>query len=287
MLSFRAERGIWILGNVWETQVPHFVREDKRAKYPRPILCRARSSSQPFVQKLPRDLMLDFSRFQVLTFDCYGTLIAWEDGILPRLQHILTAHGRIADDVTLLRLYGEFEALAEHGEYRTYREVLQSVVRQFGQEFDFVSSEKEIRSLAESLATWKSWPDTVPALHSLQKRFRLAVISNVDDDLFAATRPRLEVQLADVITAEQARAYKPSLKIFELALSRIGVPAHRVLHVGQSIYHDVVPAQSLGLATVWVNRPSPRKGLGAVRPAQGHPDLEVTSLAELAALAVG
>jgi len=91
------------------------------------------------------------------------------------------------------------------------------------------------------------------------------------------------VKFDQVITAQQAGAYKPSLKIFELALSRIGIPANRILHVGQSIYHDVIPAQSLGLATVWVNRPSPRSGVGAVKSAEGRPDLEVSSLAELAA----
>jgi len=229
--------------------------------------------------------MLDFSRFEVLTFDCYGTLIAWEDGILPCLHRILAAHGKDTDDVTLLKLYGDFEAAAERGEYRSYREVLQSVVRQFGRKLGFIPTSEEETSLPESLAMWNPWPDTVPALRELGRHFRLAIISNVDDDLFAATRPHLEVQFAEVITAQQARAYKPSLKVFELALSRIGVPAHRVLHVGQSIYHDVLPAQSLGLATVWVNRPSPRKGVGAVRFAEGRPDLEVSGLAELAAAA--
>jgi 2-haloacid dehalogenase len=129
------------------------------------------------------------------------------------------------------------------------------------------------------------WPDTVAALRQLKSRFRLAILSNVDDDLFALTRTKLEVDFDDVITAQQAQAYKPSLKIFESALSRIQTPAHRVLHVGQSIYHDVVPAQALGLATVWINRPSARPGIGAVKAAEAKPDLIVTSLAELAAVA--
>ncbi len=111
----------------------------------------------------------------------------------------------------------------------------------------------------------------------------MAILSNVDDDLFALTRPQLEVAFDEVITAQQAQAYKPSLKLFELALSRIHAPAHRVLHVGQSIYHDVIPAQALGLATVWVNRPSSRPGVGAVKAAEAKPDLTVSSLAELAA----
>jgi 2-haloacid dehalogenase len=143
-----------------------------------------------------------------------------------------------------------------------------------------------MRSLPESLPNWKPWPDTVAALRQLKTRFRLAILSNVDDDLFAATRPQLEVDFDEVITAQQAQAYKPSLKLFELALSRIHAPAHRVLHVGQSIYHDVVPAQALGLATVWVNRPSARPGVGAVKLAEAKPDLTVTSLAELAAAAL-
>ena len=202
--------------------------------------------------------MLDFSRFEIFTFDCYGTLIDWEDGILRCLRRILAAHGKDTEDATILQLYGDFEARAERGEYRSYREVLQSVVRQFGEQLGFTPTEQEVRSLPESLPFWKPWPDTVSALFELHRRFRLAVVSNVDDDLFAATQPQLGLEFDQIVTAQQAKAYKPSLKIFELALSRFGVPAHRVLHVGQSLYHDVLPAQSLGLATVWVNRPSAR-----------------------------
>jgi len=229
--------------------------------------------------------MLDFTRFEVLTFDCYGTLIDWEDGILRCLHRILAAHGKDkdTDDATILRLYGDFEARAEQGEYRRYREVLQSVVRQFGEQLGFAPTDEEVRSLPESLKEWKPWPDTVTALRELHDRFRLAIISNVDDDLFAATKPQLAVEFDQIITAQQAGAYKPSLKIFELALSRAGVPAHRILHVGQSVYHDVLPAQSLGLATVWVNRPSARAGVGAVKAVEGRPDLQVSSVAELAA----
>jgi len=229
--------------------------------------------------------MLDFSRYEILTFDCYGTLINWEAGILPAFRRILSAHGKSVDDATLLNLYGDFEQKAEAGAFQNYREVLASVVRQLGEELAFTPSDDEVRSLADSLPGWKPWPDTVVALRQLKSRFRLAVVSNVDDDLFAGTRPQLGVELDEVITAQQAQAYKPSLKMFEVALKRINAPAHRVLHVGQSIYHDVVPAQSLGLATVWVNRPSARPGVGAVKSAEAKPDLTVQSLAELATLA--
>lgn len=230
--------------------------------------------------------MLDFSRFEVLTFDCYGTLINWEAGILPAIHAVLSAHQKDVDDATLLRLYGDFELRSEQGTFRPYREVLASVVRQFGTEFGFTPTAAEVRSLPDSLSTWTPWPDTVSALRQLKSRYCLAILSNVDDDLFAATRPQLEIEFDELVTAQQAQAYKPSLKLFELALNRIHAPAHRVLHVGQSIYHDVIPAQALGLATVWVNRPSARPGVGAVKAAEAKPDLTVSSLAELATAAI-
>ena len=230
--------------------------------------------------------MLDFTRFEVLTFDCYGTLINWEAGILSALHRVLSAHGKKIDDPTILKLYGDFELRSEQGTFRSYREVLESVVRQFAAEFNVTPSAEEVRSLPDSLPAWKPWPDTVAALRQLKTRFRLAILSNVDDDLFADTRRQLGVDFDEVITAQQAQAYKPSLKLFELALGRINAPAHRVLHVAQSIYHDVIPAQSLGLATVWVNRPSARPGVGAVIAAEAKPDLTVSRLAELAAAAL-
>jgi 2-haloacid dehalogenase len=230
--------------------------------------------------------MLDFSHFEILTFDCYGTLIDWESGILSALHRILKAHGKKIDDAAMLKLYADFEQRSEQGTFLLYREVLASVVRQFGDHLGFTPTTAETDSLPDSLTSWKPWPDTVQALRRLKTRFRLAILSNVDDDLFAGTRPQLGVEFDEVITAEQARAYKPSLKLFKLALSRAQAPAHRVLHVGQSIYHDVIPAQALGLATIWVNRPSIRPNIGAVKAAEAKPDLTVSSLAELASAAV-
>ena len=231
--------------------------------------------------------MLDFTRFEILTFDCYGTLIDWEAGILPALRRILSAHAKEIDDATLLKLYGDFELRSEQGDISPLsRSPGDRWSASLAPNSDSLPPPKKCSSLPDSLPTWKPWPDTVAALHQLKTRFRLAILSNVDDDLFAVTRPQLEVDFDDVITAQQAQAYKPSLKIFELALSRINAPAHRVLHVGQSIYHDVIPAQALGLATVWVNRPSARPGVGAVKAAKAKPDLTVSSLAELAAAAI-
>jgi 2-haloacid dehalogenase len=228
--------------------------------------------------------MLDLTRFKVLTFDCYGTMIDWETGIFSALRPILAAHKRSIPDSELLQLYSELEASAEQGEFLRYRDVLQSVVRGFGERLGFSPTDAEVRSLPDSLVNWQPFPDTVEALRKLKSRYQLAVISNVDDDLFAATAPKLGVAFDHVITAQQAACYKPCMRIFKLAEERTGVSRDQWLHIGQSIYHDVIPAQSLGIATVWVNRPSPRPGAGAAKAAAGTPDLEVPNLKTLADL---
>lgn len=225
--------------------------------------------------------MLDFSHFQVLTFDCYGTLIDWETGLLGALRPVLRTHGRQLRDEQILALYAELEPLAQNP-YRPYHEVLRDVVRGFGKRLGFQVSDAEVSSLPESLKTWAPFPDTIAALRTLKARYRLAIISNTDDGLFAATARQLEVAFDEVVTAEQARAYKPSLAPFKLALQRLGSPSERVLHVGQSVYHDVVPAKSLGLATVLVRR----RGFGATRAMAQQADLEVPDLRSLAALAL-
>jgi 2-haloacid dehalogenase len=229
-------------------------------------------------------LALDFSRFNIITFDCYGTLIDWETGILGAIRPILSAHDAHLSDADVLRMYGEIEAEEESGEYQPYREVLQAVVRGFGTRLGFAPAEKEQQSLPNSLANWKPFPDTVAALRQLKQKFKLGILSNIDRDLFSVTAPQLEIEFDHLLTASQARAYKPSLDIFRLAQKKVGLPPQQWLHVGQSIYHDVIPAQSLGIATVWVNRPSPLPNSGAAKPALGRPDVEVSSLKDLADL---
>jgi len=226
---------------------------------------------------------MDFSRFTTISFDCYGTLIDWESGILPVLRSVLRNRDLILSDARVLELYGEFEAEAESGPYQSYRDVLQSVVRAFANRFDFNASAEEIRSLDESVRAWAPFSDTVLALRELQKRYRLAIISNIDDDLFAQTRKQLDVEFDGVITAERAGSYKPSINNFQLALRTLEISPDRLLHAGQSVYHDIVPAGSLGISTVWVNRKSARPGIGAVRSSVGKPDLEAPDLASLAA----
>ena len=228
--------------------------------------------------------MLDFAQFEYLTFDCYGTLIDWETGILAALRPILEAHSVSTPDTTLLEIYGELEAGAEAGEYKTYREILDTVVRGLGERLGFTASPTEAQSLPQSIADWPPFPDTVAALRKLHARYKLAIISNVDDDLFASSAKLLQVPFDAVITAQQARSYKPSLNNFRLALDRIGKPKEKILHAAQSLYHDVVPTRELGIKNVWVNRRGSKSGSGATKPAVALPDLEVPDLRSLADL---
>jgi 2-haloacid dehalogenase len=230
--------------------------------------------------------VLDFSRFEWLSFDCYGTLIDWESGIVGYLQPFLQSKSCNLSAAEILNLYSEFEPRQQSGEYRSYRAVLAGVVHDFAREFNFDVTGAEADRLAASIPTWQPFADTVPALRCLHSRFKLAIASNIDDDLFAESSRHLQIPFDAVVTAQQVRGYKPSLNHFEELLRRIAVPREHLLHVAESLYHDVVPASSLGIATVWVNR---RKGktAAASKLVTARADLEVSDLAELADLAAG
>ena len=228
--------------------------------------------------------VLDFDSFEVMSFDCYGTLIDWESGILAALRPVLGRHGKTLSDEETLGLFAELEPVIQQGDYAAYRDVLGSVVVQIGRRLGFVPSVSEVACLANSVADWGAFPDTVEALHSLARRYKLAVISNTDDDLFASSAAQMTVDFEWAITAQQAMSYKPSLDVFQLALDIFGTKPQRVLHVGQSLYHDIAPARQLGMATVWVNRRRDREGSGATLAASVTPDLEVPDLKTLASL---
>lgn len=226
--------------------------------------------------------MLRFDDFDVLTFDCYGTLIDWETGILDALRPVFDAHRAEPAPERTLELYGELESAAERGPYREYRAILQTVLEGLGAQFGFTPTAKELERFSTSVTEWPAFPDSPGALQALRKKYRLAIVSNVDDDLFAHSAPRLQVRFDWIVTAQQVKSYKPSLNNFRMACDRIGVPRHRILHVAQSLFHDIAPANALGLSSVWVNRRHKKEGSGATPAAQARPDLEVPDLRTLA-----
>jgi 2-haloacid dehalogenase len=228
---------------------------------------------------------VDFDRFDALTFDCYGTLIDWETGIAEALGAVLVAHGVETPRESLLERYARHEAALEAGPYRPYRAVLGAALRGICDELGVDPTETEVETFGASVAAWPAFPDSADALERLHASFGLGVITNCDDDLFAASSERLGVTFDWIVTAQQARRYKPNPRGFELAFERIGLPTSRILHVAQSLFHDHVTAKRLGLSTVWVNRRHDQPGPGATPPAEAQPDLIVPDMATLADLA--
>jgi 2-haloacid dehalogenase len=227
---------------------------------------------------------LDLARFDALTFDCYGTLIDWERGILAAL-HAALGDAELPDE-RLLEAFARHEAAVEAGPYLAYREILRRTVRAIGEEVGHAPDADAVEAFGGSVAEWPAFADSPAALADLAARFRLGVITNCDDDLFAASERRLGLRFDEVVTAQQAHRYKPNPRGFELMFERLGLPTSRILHVAQSLYHDHVPAKRLGLSTVWVNRRAGRVGGGATPAAAATPDLEVPDLRTLADLAI-
>lgn len=231
---------------------------------------------------------MDYSSIRLITFDCYGTLIDWETGILRSLRTLLRNSPDPEDD-KLLNLYAEIEAEIESGPYMVYRAVLGRTAEKIGRRLGIPIQPGDAQRFAETLRIWKPFPDTVDALKSLARQYKLAIISNVDDDLFADTQRLLRTSFEFVITAQQVRSYKPSAKNFQEMMKRAeqaGVRKEEILHAAESLYHDIGPANALGLKTVWVHRRFDKPGFGATKPGTAMPSLRVRSVAQLAEMLV-
>ena len=229
---------------------------------------------------------LDYGAFDALTFDCYGTLIDWESGLLAALRTVLPAGtGDGAEDEALLVEYANAEATLEAGPYRRYREIagegMAAVARAHGAD----PTADDVARLGGSVADWPAFPDSHDALVRLKTRFRLGVLTNCDDDLFAASSERLGVTFDWVVTAQQVGSYKPAEANFAALFERVDVPRERILHVAQSLYHDHVPAQQLGMTSVWIDRRRGREGSGATPAAEVTPDASFRDMASFAAAA--
>jgi len=225
---------------------------------------------------------LDYRRFEALTFDCYGTLIDWETGILRGLRATLDGHGIDAPDDELLELYATAEERAEAGPYLRYREILARCLREVCRHYDVAPDDDAAAAFGGSVGDWPAFPDSSDALRALKTRFRLGVITNCDDDLFAASNQRLGVDFDWIVTAQAVGSYKPDPRNFEAAFARLALPRDRILHVAQSLFHDHVPAQELGLASVWIDRRHDRPGSGATPPATVIPDATFPDMASFA-----
>ena len=228
---------------------------------------------------------MDPTTLKAITFDCYGTLIDWEAGIAAYVAPLLARaapsrreQGEARPSVTPAAWVERWERIQFQmlRPYRPYREILQRSFDATMQYFGLEAFVDDGPGLARAVGDWMPFADTTRALRRLAKRYRLAIISNIDRDLLAATMGHLQAPFSSLVTAEDARAYKPDPAPFKLALERLGLPPGEILHAGFGWRYDLAPAQALGMRTAFVNRS------GGSAPEGAPPDLSVPSVESLA-----
>jgi 2-haloalkanoic acid dehalogenase type II len=195
----------------------------------------------------------------VVTFDCYGTLIDWDGGIAAAFRSALADDGIRLDLDRVLAAFHDLEPVVQAEPFRTYREVLAETARRVAARLGWALPDARAGFVAESLPSWRPFPDTNAALERLAGAgCRLGILSNVDDDLLAGSRRHFTVAFdpALIVTAQQVRSYKPGVRHFETA--RAALAGQRWLHAAQSAFHDVAPAHRLGIPVAWINRPGDR-----------------------------
>jgi 2-haloalkanoic acid dehalogenase type II len=210
--------------------------------------------------------------YDVITFDCYGTLVDWESGIAGAFTRAAAAEGIRIDIPEALRTYARVEPVVEQERYRSYRDVLTETAARTARALGWPLAWERAGFLAESLPSWPPFPDTNAALERLRAAgYRLGILSNIDDDLLAATLRHFAVDFDLIVTAQQVRSYKPSLPHFIAAREKIG--SARWLHAAQSNLHDILPTNAQGIANAWINRKREQPLIGGT-PGREFTDLE-------------
>jgi 2-haloalkanoic acid dehalogenase type II len=192
---------------------------------------------------------------KAITFDCYGTLIDWEGEIAQFFASMLAAHGMTGVDARALQRHWEEVQFTYIQQYRPYRQVLRETMSQACTDFGLPNSDEDTAAFADSMGRWRPFPDTSTSLRALQELgIKVVLITNTDDDIIRETQPLLGIEPDDIITAEQAGAYKPSHLGFHLARRRLGLAVEDIWHAGFGFKYDIIPAAELGYTTVWINR---------------------------------
>ncbi len=207
---------------------------------------------------------------RTITFDCYGTLIDWKAGLRRFLGEVLGPAAKTRGE-ELFAAYVRTEAVVESEAYQSYRSVLTCVVERLAVQFNVDLPPGRAAALPDMLPNWAPFADTNEALKRLKRRFQLGVLSNIDRDLFAKTARHFDVSFDFVVTAEDARSYKPGYGHFKRLIGLHGGP-DGLVHVAQSLFHDGIPASEFGLAFVWINRYG-QKSDGSVPMIGEYPDL--------------
>lgn len=212
----------------------------------------------------------------VISFDCYGTLVDWEAGITSFLTQTFKDKGVLADVSGVLKAREDIEFELIQGAYRSYSDILSLSLKDAFYRFGIQYSDVDGKRLAESVPNWPVFTETRPALEKLAKKSRLVIISNIDNDIIEKTRNNIGAKFRLTVTAQDAQAYKPSIKPFELAQRKLGCKPADFLHVSSGFRYDIPPAHKLGFRTAWINRKHEEKP-------KGHQvDHEFESLTQLA-----
>ena len=226
--------------------------------------------------------------FEALSFDCYGTLIDWETGLVEALAPLLARAATPPTRDEVLEAYALAESEAEE-KYpaEPYPQILSRVWLDLASQWNVADDPVLRQAFAGSVGDWPAFPDTAEALECLKRRYKLIILSNVDRASFARTNRLLGVEFDRIITAQDLGSYKPDRRNFEALVTeveRMGIRREKLLHVAQSLYHDHVPAQAMGLSTAWIDRRSGKAGGGATRrpKADVRPDFVFPGLAALA-----
>lgn len=228
------------------------------------------------------------SDFKVLAFDVYGTLIDWESGMVAGLRPLTEKVGRDLTRDEILEAHAYHESTAQRWTpARRYRDLLPTVYRRLAEEWGVEVSWEECAAYGRSVADWPAFDDSVEALAYLKRHFMLVVLTNTDNESFAASNARLGVTFDGVYTAEDVGSYKPDPRNFDYMLemlARRGVTKGEILHTAESMFHDHEQANRFGLANAWIYRRHASGGFGATMPPGEMPrtDFRFTSLAEMA-----
>jgi len=199
-----------------------------------------------------------FSKYQAISFDCYGTLIDWETGILSQLRLWANQQNLRVTDAKLIELFGTHEREVETEiPEMLYPDILAKVHHRIAESLKAESTEKEAKAFANSVGDWPVFPDTVEALKTLSRSYKLFILSNVDRASFKRSNEKLGIVFDGIVTAQDVGSYKPDIRNFtaiKKCVAEAGVASEAFLHVGESIYHDIIPGTRAGLDTAWIDR---------------------------------
>ena len=226
--------------------------------------------------------------FRVLTFDCYGTLIDWETGIVAALKPLTSRLPRALTADKILEAHARHESSQQSfTPTRPYRDILAIVCKRLAEEWEIPATWEECVAYGNSIGDWPAFPDAVEALAYLKRFYKLAILSNVDNASFARSNRRLGVTFDAIYTAEDIGSYKPDARNFDYMLAKLearGVKKSEILHTAESLFHDHATANAIGLASCWIHRRHDREGFGATMNPGTMPriDFRFTSMGEFA-----